>query len=109
MHNFIISAEQFMYDRNKQQNIASFITEPDIKEDNEGEAEEAASWKMPELSELDTAKLISCIEIIRNVIGDTIPESVLTQRIIKFNFDAEIALDDLLKSPPIKNSSGTRL
>lgn len=35
--------EQFLFDRSKQQNIASFITEPDIVEDNEDIEESSTS------------------------------------------------------------------
>ncbi|XP_034946876.1 HBS1-like protein [Chelonus insularis] len=92
-------AEQFMYDRNKQQNIASFITEPDIKEDNEEEYEdEAVSPKNYQLSDIDTAKLMSCIEVIRNVIGDALPDTVLKEKIIAFNFDTQTILDHILNT-----------
>lgn len=103
------TAEQFLYDRNKQQNIASFITEPDIKEDDEEIDDASALAKKSELSEIDTAKLMSCIEVVRNVIGDTIPDSVLTDKIILNNFNAEAALDDILKSTPPKHQTGNFL
>lgn len=41
---FLITAEQFLFDRSKQQNIASFITEPDIIEDNEDNEERTISF-----------------------------------------------------------------
>ncbi|XP_015127168.1 HBS1-like protein [Diachasma alloeum] len=97
------SAEQFMFDRNKQQNIAAFFTEPDIKEDNEEDEEACGIPKKPELSEIDTAKLVSCIEVIRNVIGDSISDADLTEKIIKADFNAEVALDEILKATPQKN------
>lgn len=100
-----------MFDRNKQPNIASFINEPDIKEDNEEDDDDddnkaSALPKKPELSELDTAKLMSCIEVVKNVIGDTVPDSILTEKIIECNFNAEVALDNILKSSPPKYQSG---
>lgn len=99
---FVTPAEQFLYDRNKQQNMASFLTEPDITE-----ADEDDTQKRPELSELDTVKLVSCMEVIRNVIGDEMTEAMLTEEIIKANFDAEIALDKILKSTSSLTLSGT--
>ncbi|KAK0075135.1 hypothetical protein PV325_007318 [Microctonus aethiopoides] len=92
------SAEQFLYDRNKQPNIASFINEPNIEEGDEEEKMDLTSPKNLQLSELDRVKIISAIEIIRNVIGDTIPDTVLTEKIVEFDFDAAAALDDILKS-----------
>ncbi|XP_029047251.1 LOW QUALITY PROTEIN: protein HBS1 [Osmia bicornis bicornis] len=106
------SAEQFLFDRSKQQNIASFITEPDILEDNEDNRESLSPSKEEErvLTELERAKLISCMESIKNIIGDTVPETEIKNKIIKSNFDAEVALDLVLKeSPPktvIESSTG---
>lgn len=64
------------------------------------------SPKNLQLSELDRVKIISAIEIIRNVIGDTIPDTVLTEKIIKFDFDAAAALDDILKSTSPESQTG---
>ncbi|XP_076758887.1 translation elongation factor EF-1alpha (GTPase) HBS1 [Xylocopa sonorina] len=99
------SAEQFLFDRSKQQNIASFITEPDIIEDNEDNEELLLSSKEEDvvLTELERAKLISCMESIKNVIGDTVPEFEIKKKIIQSNFDAEMALDSILKESPPRN------
>ncbi|XP_051172070.1 protein HBS1 [Leptopilina boulardi] len=98
-------AEQFMYDRNKQANISSFITEPNIAEGNEEEHEDQlASYKTPTLSELDTAKLMSCIDSIRTVIGDTVAESELKKRIIEFDYNTEAVLDAILNSTSSKKT-----
>ncbi|XP_020293984.1 HBS1-like protein isoform X2 [Pseudomyrmex gracilis] len=100
------SAEQFLFDRSKQQNIASFITEPDIVEDNEDVDEPSPSSNEKfDLSELERAKLISCMETIRNVIGDTVSESKLRETIIRSNFNAEVALDTILKESSPKNTT----
>ncbi|XP_066591401.1 protein HBS1 [Prorops nasuta] len=95
------SVQQFLYDRNKQQNISSFLREPDIPEDNK-EAEH--STKTADLSELEQAKLLSAIESIREVIGNDIPETELTDIIIKANFNIEAAIDCILKKPPLKKT-----
>ncbi|KAJ8668190.1 hypothetical protein QAD02_009853 [Eretmocerus hayati] len=97
------SAEQFMYDRNKQANIASFITEPDIVEGNEEDEEDIpSSFKLPQLSDLDAAKLMSCLEAIKNVVGDTHPESELNRKIIEFNYNTEAVLDSILNDGSAK-------
>ncbi|XP_011342212.1 HBS1-like protein isoform X2 [Ooceraea biroi] len=100
------SAEQFLFDRSKQQNIASFITEPDILEDNEDVDEPSASLSEDKcnLSELEKAKLLSCMDTIRNVIGDTVPESKLKEKIISSGFNADVALDAILKESSPKNA-----
>ncbi|KAH0947746.1 hypothetical protein HN011_000755 [Eciton burchellii] len=99
------SAEQFLFDRSKEQNIASFIIEPDILEDNEDIDESSSSFSKDKynLSELEKAKLLSCIDIIKNVIGDIIPESKLKKKIILSNFNADVALDAILKESSPKN------
>ncbi|XP_024890064.1 HBS1-like protein [Temnothorax curvispinosus] len=100
------SVEQFLFDRSKQQNIASFITEPDIVEDNEDIDESLPSSDKDKynLSELERTKLVSCLETIRNVIGDMVSDSKLKEKIILSNFDANTALDAILKeSSPKKD------
>lgn len=106
---FCFSAQQFMFDRSKQANIASFFTEPDIKEDNEEEVEEdiPSSYKLPQLSDFDTAKLISCLEAVKNVIGDTHPESDINKKIIEFNFNTEAVLNSILNNETVKQEKPT--
>lgn len=99
--------EQFLFDRNKQQNIASFITEPDIVEDNEDIDESPSSNEEKyNLSELEKAKLVSCLETIRNVIGDMVSDSKLKEKIILSNFDANTALDTILKESSPQKVNG---
>lgn len=102
------SAEQFLFDRSKQQNIASFITEPDIVEDNEDNEELPISLNEEDivLTEIEWAKLMSCMESIKSVIGDTISESEIKKKIIQSKFDTELAIDLILKeSSKITDSS----
>ncbi|XP_076378952.1 translation elongation factor EF-1alpha (GTPase) HBS1 isoform X1 [Megalopta genalis] len=98
------SAEQFLFDRSKQQNIASFITEPDIVEDNEDDEETAHSnEKDVALTDLEKAKLMSCMESVKNIIGDTIPDSKIKEHIIQSNFNEEVALNSILNESSPKN------
>ncbi|XP_076170695.1 translation elongation factor EF-1alpha (GTPase) HBS1 isoform X1 [Ptiloglossa arizonensis] len=101
--------EQFLFDRSKQQNIASFITEPDIVEDNEAGVEPTTPSKEEDiiLTELEKAKLISCMESIKNILGDTVPDPEIKKKIIQSNFNAEVALDLLLKESSPKNVTGS--
>ncbi|KAL0101490.1 hypothetical protein PUN28_018962 [Cardiocondyla obscurior] len=101
------TVEQFLFDRSKQQNIASFITEPDIVEDNEDvdESLPSSNEEKHNLSELERAKLESCLETIRNVIGDTVSDSKLKDKIILSNFDANTALDAILKESSPKQDA----
>lgn len=90
-------AQQFLFDRSKQQNIASFITEPDIVEDNEDVEALTSLDDKCNLSELEKAKLVSCMETIKTVTGDSISESKLREQIITSDFNVEVALDAILK------------
>ncbi|KZC12091.1 HBS1-like protein, partial [Dufourea novaeangliae] len=101
------SAEQFLFDRSKQQNIASFITEPDIVEDNEDDEEPTtpSNGEDEVLTDLEKAKLMSCMETVKNIIGDTIPDSEIKKKIVQSNFDAEAALDLVLKESSPKNNN----
>lgn len=47
-------------------------------------------------SELEKAKLLSCVKAIRNIIGNSIAESKLEEEIICLEFNFEVALDKLL-------------
>lgn len=58
------------------------------------------------LTELEKAKLMSCMESIKNIIGDTVPEAEVKKKIIQSNFDAEVALDLVLKESPPKAVTG---
>ncbi|XP_076668850.1 translation elongation factor EF-1alpha (GTPase) HBS1 isoform X2 [Andrena cerasifolii] len=105
------SAEQFLFDRSKQQNMASFITEPDIVEDNEDGEESVipSNEKDVVLTELERAKLVSCMDSIKNIIGDTVPDSEIQKKILQSNFNADVALDLVLKESPPKNVVGKQL
>ena len=51
---------------------------------------------MPVLNEEETAQLLSCMDEIRNIVGDTISEKLLVETIIKNKYDYSKSLDDIL-------------
>jgi elongation factor 1 alpha-like protein len=103
-------AANWIYDRNRsQQSRSEFLANHrDIEEENEDETtphyrRDSESYELPELDSVDRAKLLSCIEEIRNIVGDTISEKQLVETIMGQNFDMESALNAVLnfnKTPP---------
>ena len=54
------------------------------------------------------AKLVSCVEELQNVVGDTIPESKLYETASKCNYDFETSLNTILNSEPIDKGKESR-
>jgi elongation factor 1 alpha-like protein len=65
---------------------------------NSKKRRDSENFKMPDLSDLDKSRLLSCIEEIRNIIGEVHSDQKLTEVIIANNYDFNKALDTLLKS-----------
>lgn len=108
-------AAQFMYDRNRQSTqISAFFDEADnIAEENEAEEStgqvrrSSDTFQKPALSELEEVRLQSCLDEIRNVIGDTIPENIIIETILKNSFDLSKSLDAVLSYEPSVSKSVT--
>lgn len=108
------STAEFMYDRNLQQPaMAAFMPRDDIPEE-ELEKEDwddaihygkSDGWTSgePGLNSIDEVRLQSCLDEMRNVVGDTFPEKTLVDAIIKHEFDLEKALDFVLSAAAPKN------
>lgn len=66
---------------------------------------------MPNLNEEDQVRLDSCMDEIRNVVGDTASERQLVETIMNCNYDCAQALDAILNqttsqpSPPAPSSA----
>lgn len=97
----------FMYDRSNRQSaqISAFLREEDdIAEEDESfeigtkvEKEEELN-KRPQLSDIDEARLQSCLDEVRNIIGEAISEHIVVETIIQCQFDLPHILDKLLSS-----------
>ncbi|XP_065338955.1 protein HBS1 isoform X1 [Cloeon dipterum] len=99
------SVEQFMFDRTKQSDISAYISKGKdgiAEEDENTEEMSVPSHVRPQLNDIDEARLQSCLDEIRNVIGDSTPERVLIDTIVKNGFDIHRSLDAVLNSSAIK-------
>ncbi|XP_072935671.1 protein HBS1 [Epargyreus clarus] len=98
---------QFMYDRSRnQQAISHFLdSQNDIQEDVEDEEtrpslerRESMDLRSLKLTEDDEAKLMSCLDELRNVLGDSISDNILIQSVLNHNFDFNKSLDEVLNN-----------
>ncbi|XP_034483693.1 HBS1-like protein [Drosophila innubila] len=101
--------QQWLYDRARgQQSMSAFINKnKDIQEeaedgdDDEDEAYQKArrdseSFQMPELDEMDQAKLSSCIDEVRSVVGDAVSERRIVETSMRFDYNIQKILDEIL-------------
>jgi hypothetical protein len=102
---FFVAAAQFMFDRTRQPKMSAFFDEEnDIAEEDESNRESSKKVQNSEicqqlgLSEVDEARLRSCLEGIHNVIGDSVPEQILIDAVLRNEFNLNKALDAVLSN-----------
>ncbi|XP_017840601.1 HBS1-like protein [Drosophila busckii] len=104
--------QQWLFDRTGargQQSISAFISKnKDIQEeaeqgddDDEDEAyrkarRDSESFQMPELTDLDQAKLSSCVDEVRSVVGDSVSERRIVETTMRFDYNIQKILDEIL-------------
>lgn len=93
----------WLYDRSKnQQAISHFIPEEPEHEVLDDalqptlERRESVDLRSLNLQEEDEVKLMSCLDELRNVLGDTVSDNILIQTVLAYNFDFNKALDKIL-------------
>uniref|UniRef100_A0A1B0D477 HBS1-like protein N-terminal domain-containing protein n=1 Tax=Phlebotomus papatasi TaxID=29031 RepID=A0A1B0D477_PHLPP len=110
-------AQQWIYDRARgQQSIATFMaSNRDIQEEDEGreddeehekERRDSESYQLPELPDDDMVRLMSVMDEIRSIVGDSVTEKRLVETIMRFNYDMAQSLDSIL-NPPTTNACAT--
>ncbi|XP_019616979.1 PREDICTED: HBS1-like protein, partial [Branchiostoma belcheri] len=100
---------QFMYRRSEAPRLSSFIEESkkesieeedeydyDDHEDHDHSLSDSQTFQWPRLSDQNEARLRSCLEEIHSVIGDSVPQHILVDTVMKCDFDLEKALDAVL-------------
>ncbi|XP_068087720.1 HBS1-like protein isoform X4 [Hyperolius riggenbachi] len=88
------TAAQFIY--SKRDRHSSF-TEPLEEEEEEYVDEEPDKTKASNLTPLDQARLYSCLDHMREVLGESVSEKVMTDAVLQCQFDVAKALDLVFK------------
>ncbi|KAL8596947.1 hypothetical protein ACOMHN_027893 [Nucella lapillus] len=94
------TADQFMYNRDRGINLSSYMGGKAIHEEEEGGwksegAQAAAPADHQELSDQDRVHLLSCVEEVNSALGYCLFDAVVTEAVLRYNFNVEAALNEL--------------
>jgi HBS1 N-terminus len=108
------TAHQYMFDRNRNNSNLNALMSEDIQEQDEDEVEfdsknrrDSENYQLPELNDMEKGKLMSCMEEIRNIIGDSCSDKRIVDAIMINQYDFTKALDMLLSSDSTTSSTAT--
>ncbi|XP_078318848.1 HBS1-like protein isoform X1 [Crassostrea virginica] len=92
------TAAQFTFNRERDINLSSYMEEGIPEEEDESDPEGLSDSGRDnfKLDDVEQAKLNSCKEEIVNVIGDTIPEHIVSQAVVRNHYNIQATLNELL-------------
>ncbi|KAL2792640.1 HBS1-like protein isoform 3 [Daubentonia madagascariensis] len=93
------TAAQFIYSRRDKPSVV----EPVEEYDYEDLKESSNSLLNHQLSGIDQAHLYSCLDHMREVLGDAVPDEVLIEAVLKNKFDVQKALSVVLEQDNVQN------
>ncbi|XP_070317532.1 HBS1-like protein isoform X2 [Odocoileus virginianus] len=93
------TAAQFIYSRRDKPSAV----EPVEEYDYEDLKEFSSSLVNHQLSGIDQARLYSCLDHMREVLGDAVPDDVLVEAVLKNKFDVQKALSVVLEQDKVQN------
>lgn len=99
-------ASEFLYNRNhpKPGNLGTFLVKEDQNEDEDDPMEEtkrrnSETFRMPpNIDEESQVKLLSCLDGVRNIVGETATDQHIVDTVMRFNYDMAAALDSILSA-----------
>ncbi|XP_072576545.1 HBS1-like protein isoform X1 [Vulpes vulpes] len=93
------TAAQFIYSQRDKPSLV----EPVEEYDYEGLKESSSSLLNHQLSGIDQARLYSCLDHMREVLGDAVPDDTLIDAVLKNKFDVQKALAVVLEQETMQN------
>ncbi|XP_037698061.1 HBS1-like protein isoform X1 [Choloepus didactylus] len=93
------TAAQFIYSRRDNPSVV----EPVEEYDYEVLKESSNSFLNQQLSGVDQARLYSCLDHLREILGDAVPDEILIEAVLKNKFDVQKALAVVLEQDKIQN------
>uniref|UniRef100_A0A9L0IV32 HBS1 like translational GTPase n=1 Tax=Equus asinus TaxID=9793 RepID=A0A9L0IV32_EQUAS len=93
------TAAQFIYSRRDSPSVG----EPVEEYDYEDLKEPSSALLNRQLSGVDQAHLYSCLDHMREVFGDDVPDDVLIEAVLKSKFDVQKALSMVLEQDSLQN------
>ncbi|XP_062953310.1 HBS1-like protein isoform X2 [Cynocephalus volans] len=93
------TAAQFIYSRRDKPSVV----EPVEEYDYEDRKESSSSFLNHQLSGIDQARLYSCLDHMREILGDAVPDDILIEAVLKNKFDVQKALSVVLEQDHMQN------